>query len=144
MGKDVFGMIKDFGARGKIFAVHFRNVSSPMPKFHETLQDDGYLDMYQVMKALREVKCQASLSRITIRASSATRIEELPRPIPSLTCVPCCAEPTRKSDSPHQGASHGVRSRSTVRVPSTLMTGAWLSCTVSSSSSYTSKLASSR
>jgi mannonate dehydratase len=60
MGKDVFGMIRDFGARGKIFAVHFRNVSSPLPKFRETLHDDGYLDMYQVMKALREVKCPGS------------------------------------------------------------------------------------
>lgn len=61
MGKDVYGMIKDFGARGKIFAVHFRNVSSPLPRFHETLHDDGYLDMYQVMKALRQAKCTASL-----------------------------------------------------------------------------------
>jgi mannonate dehydratase len=61
MGKDVYGMIEDFGARGKIFAVHFRNVSSPLPKFHETFHDDGYLDMYQVMKALRKVKCGASL-----------------------------------------------------------------------------------
>jgi mannonate dehydratase len=61
MGKDVFGMIQDFGARGKIFAVHFRNVSSPLPRFHETFQDDGYLDMYQVMKALRQVRCTASL-----------------------------------------------------------------------------------
>jgi mannonate dehydratase len=61
MGKDVFGMIRDFGARGKIFAVHFRNVSSPLPTFHETLHDDGYLDMYQVMRALREVRCEASL-----------------------------------------------------------------------------------
>jgi len=61
MGKDVFGMIDDFGARGKIFAVHFRNVSSPLPRFHETFQDDGYMDMYQVMRALRKVKCTASL-----------------------------------------------------------------------------------
>ena len=61
MGKDVFGMIQDFGARGKIFAVHFRNVSSPLPRFHETFQDDGYLDMYQVMKALRQVRSTASL-----------------------------------------------------------------------------------
>lgn len=61
MGKDVFGMIQDFGARGKIFAVHFRNVSSPLPVFHETFQDDGYQDMYQVMKALRQVRCTASL-----------------------------------------------------------------------------------
>ena len=56
MGKDVFGMIQDFGSRGKIFAVHFRNVSSPLPRFHETFQDDGYLDMYEVMKAFRKVR----------------------------------------------------------------------------------------
>ena len=56
MGKDVFAMIKDFGARKKIFEVHFRNVSSPLPRFEETFPDDGYMDMYQVMKALRQVK----------------------------------------------------------------------------------------
>ena len=61
MGKDVFGIIDDFGRRNKIFCVHFRNVSSPLPRFHETFQDDGYLDMYQVMKAFRTVKCTASL-----------------------------------------------------------------------------------
>lgn len=55
MGKDVFGMIRDFGGRGKICDVHFRNVSGPLPHFVETFLDDGYLDMYQVMKALREV-----------------------------------------------------------------------------------------
>lgn len=55
MGKSVFEMIRDFGRRGKIQVIHFRNVSSPLPRFHETFPDDGYLDMYQVMKALREV-----------------------------------------------------------------------------------------
>lgn len=56
MGKNVFEMIHDFGKRGKIFGIHFRNVSSPLPHFVETFPDDGYLDMYQVMKALREVR----------------------------------------------------------------------------------------
>jgi mannonate dehydratase len=55
MGKDVFEMIRDFGGRGKIFEVHFRNVTGPLPHFIETFPDDGYMDMYQVMKALREV-----------------------------------------------------------------------------------------
>jgi mannonate dehydratase len=55
MGKDVLEMIRDFGGRGKIFGLHFRNVSSPLPRFVETFPDDGYLDMYQVMKALHEV-----------------------------------------------------------------------------------------
>ena len=60
MGKNVFEMIRDFGGRGKIFGVHFRNVSSPLPKFHETFPDDGYQDMYPVMKALREVRFSGS------------------------------------------------------------------------------------
>jgi mannonate dehydratase len=61
MGKDVFGMIRDFGARNRIFTVHFRNVSGPLPRFHETFQDDGYLDMYQVIKALRQVRFSGTI-----------------------------------------------------------------------------------
>jgi mannonate dehydratase len=61
MGKDAATMIREFGGRGKIFTVHFRNVSSPLPRFHETFQDDGYQDMYLLMKALREVRSTASL-----------------------------------------------------------------------------------
>jgi mannonate dehydratase len=61
MGKDAATMIREFGGRGKIFTVHFRNVSSPLPQFHETFQDDGYQDMYLLMKALREVRSTASL-----------------------------------------------------------------------------------
>jgi len=56
MGKSVFEMIRDFGPRGKLIEVHFRNVTSPLPHFVETFPDDGYMDMYQVMKALREVR----------------------------------------------------------------------------------------
>jgi mannonate dehydratase len=56
MGKNVFEMIQDFGGRGKIFEVHFRNVTGPLPHFVETFPDDGYMDMYQVMKALRQVR----------------------------------------------------------------------------------------
>lgn len=56
MGKDVFEMIRDFGGRGKIIDVHFRNVSAPLPHFVETFPDEGYLDMYQVMKELRKVR----------------------------------------------------------------------------------------
>ena len=37
------------------------NVSGPLPHFVETFPDDGYMDMYQVMKAFRKVKCTASL-----------------------------------------------------------------------------------
>ncbi len=61
MGKNVFEMIRDFGGRGKIFGVHFRNVSSPLPKFVETFLDDGYVDMYRVMKALRQVRFNGTI-----------------------------------------------------------------------------------
>lgn len=55
MGKDVIETIRYFGAQKKIFKVHFRNVNQPMPHFTETFLDDGYADMYQILKALKEV-----------------------------------------------------------------------------------------
>jgi mannonate dehydratase len=57
MGCDVIEAIRHFGGQGKLFKVHFRNVSNPMPDpWQETFIDDGYQDMHQVMRALREVK----------------------------------------------------------------------------------------
>ena len=61
MGKDVFEMIRDFGRRGKIFDVHFRNVSAALPTFVETFPDDGYLDMYRVMRDLRAVNFNGAM-----------------------------------------------------------------------------------
>jgi mannonate dehydratase len=55
MGKDVLETIQYFGRQGKLFKVHFRNVNAPLPHFVETFVDNGYMDMYGVMKALREV-----------------------------------------------------------------------------------------
>jgi len=56
MGKDVLETIKYFGERNKLFKVHFRNVEAPLPHFVETFLDSGYMDMYKVMKALRDVE----------------------------------------------------------------------------------------
>jgi mannonate dehydratase len=61
MGKDTFGMIRDFGGRGKLFDIDFRNVTGPLPRFVETFPDDGYLDMYEVMKTLRQVRYSSGL-----------------------------------------------------------------------------------
>jgi mannonate dehydratase len=55
-GKDPEEMIRYFGPQKKIFKIHFRNVSAPLPHFIETFMDDGYYDMYKIMKALREVE----------------------------------------------------------------------------------------
>jgi mannonate dehydratase len=55
MGKDPDEMIRYFGAQ-KIWKIHFRNVSAPLPHFVETFMDDGYYDMYKIMKALCDVR----------------------------------------------------------------------------------------
>ncbi len=55
MGKGVVESLHEFGRQGKIFKVHFRNVDAPLPHFVETFIDDGYMDMYKVMRALREI-----------------------------------------------------------------------------------------
>jgi mannonate dehydratase len=55
MGKDVFETIRYFTGQKKLFKVHFRNVDHPLPHFVETFIDNGYMDMYRVLKTLREV-----------------------------------------------------------------------------------------
>jgi len=55
MGKDPADVIRYFGSRKRLFKIHFRNVTAPLPHFTETLMDDGYYDMYKIMEALVEV-----------------------------------------------------------------------------------------
>jgi len=54
-GRDVIGAIRGFGKMGKLWKIHFRNVTGPIPYFVETYVDDGYTDMKKVMKALVDV-----------------------------------------------------------------------------------------
>jgi mannonate dehydratase len=56
LGADVIQAIHTFGGMNKLFKVHFRNVSNPLPQpWSETFLDDGYMDMHRVMQALVEV-----------------------------------------------------------------------------------------
>src|SRR3954453_23791095 len=55
MGAIVVEAIRYFGGQDKLFKVHFRNVDHPLPHFVETFVDDGYMDMYKVMRELRAV-----------------------------------------------------------------------------------------
>jgi mannonate dehydratase len=56
MGKDVVSTIRYFGERGKLFKVHFRNITAPLPDgFAETYLDDGYMQMPLVMRELHRV-----------------------------------------------------------------------------------------
>ncbi len=54
MGRDVVEAIREFAKMGKLWKIHFRNVSAPVPAFVETFVDDGYTDMKKVMRALVE------------------------------------------------------------------------------------------
>jgi mannonate dehydratase len=55
MGADPVEVIKYFAPQKKLFKIHFRNVTAPLPHFTETLMDDGYYNMYKIMEALVDV-----------------------------------------------------------------------------------------
>jgi mannonate dehydratase len=62
MGNTVVDAIRYFGRQNKLFKIHFRNVSNPMPEpWRETFIDDGYQDMHEVMRALREVRFDGAI-----------------------------------------------------------------------------------
>ena len=54
-GEDIAAAIREFGATGHIHQVHFRNTSAPLPQFHETFPDNGYVDLVAIMRALADV-----------------------------------------------------------------------------------------
>ncbi len=55
MGEDIPSCVEEFGRRGKIFFVHFRNVQGTRERFVETFHDDGQTDMYAAMKAYHDI-----------------------------------------------------------------------------------------
>ncbi len=59
---DLFQDIETFCRKDKILTVHFRNVSSPLPQFEETLAEDGYGDMIAIMAHLVRCGCCANIS----------------------------------------------------------------------------------
>jgi mannonate dehydratase len=54
-GEQIYDVIREFGQRGKIFNVHFRNIRGGYLKFQETYPDDGDVDMLQAMRVYKEV-----------------------------------------------------------------------------------------
>ena len=60
-GKDVFGAIRGFAKIGKLWKIHFRNVTAPIPDFVETFVDNGYTNMRKVMETLVEVDYRGNL-----------------------------------------------------------------------------------
>ena len=54
-GEQIYDVIRDFGRRGKIFNVHFRNIAGGFLNFRETFIDDGDVDMLRAMRVYKEV-----------------------------------------------------------------------------------------
>ncbi len=49
---DILADLTEFVRAGRVYTVHFRNVSCPLPHFTETLAEDGYFDMMSIMRTL--------------------------------------------------------------------------------------------
>ncbi|HUS04794.1 MAG TPA: mannonate dehydratase [Bryobacteraceae bacterium] len=60
-GKDVFEAARAFAKMGKLWKIHFRNVTAPIPYFVETYIDNGYTDMWKLMKVLVDVDFRGNL-----------------------------------------------------------------------------------
>jgi len=54
-GLNVHDAVREFAKMGKLWKIHFRNVTGPVPYFVETFVDDGYTDMKELMRALVDV-----------------------------------------------------------------------------------------
>ncbi|HAQ19081.1 MAG TPA: mannonate dehydratase [Prolixibacteraceae bacterium] len=55
MGEDIPTLVRDFGKRGLIHFVHFRNVRGGKMNFVETFHDEGQIDMFAAMKAYIDI-----------------------------------------------------------------------------------------
>ena len=58
-GREIFDVIRWFGERGKLFNVHFRNISGRRLDFMEVFPDEGAMDM------ARSLPCTTSLDTPT-------------------------------------------------------------------------------
>ena len=54
MTDDLPGLIRRWGAQGKIFFVHFRDVAGDASRFIEVFHDEGPTDMLECMRAYHE------------------------------------------------------------------------------------------
>ena len=55
-GQEVYDIIRYFGARKKIFNVHFRSIRGHRDDFMEVAIDEGEVDMFKAMQAYKEVE----------------------------------------------------------------------------------------
>lgn len=72
-GKNVFDAAREFAQTGKLWKIHFRNVNAPVPDFVETYIDNGYTDMFQLMRTLVEVDFRGNLIADHVPAMSGSK-----------------------------------------------------------------------
>jgi mannonate dehydratase len=72
-GKDVFEAARAFAKMGKLWKIHFRNVTSPIPNFVETYIDNGYTDMWKLMQTLVDVDFRGNLIADHVPAMEGSR-----------------------------------------------------------------------
>ena len=53
--EEIAEVVRYFGARGKLFNIHFRNIRGGLFNFVETFPDEGDVDMRAVLRVLHEV-----------------------------------------------------------------------------------------
>jgi mannonate dehydratase len=54
-GEEIYGVIRYFGERKKIFNVHFRNIHGHFLDFQETFPDSGDVNMLEALRVYKEV-----------------------------------------------------------------------------------------
>jgi mannonate dehydratase len=70
-GKDVYEAARAFAKMGKLWKIHFRNVTGPIPDFVETYIDNGYTDMWKLMKTLVDIDFRGNLIADHVPAMAA-------------------------------------------------------------------------
>jgi mannonate dehydratase len=72
-GKNVYDAARAFAQMGKLWKIHFRNVTSPIPDFVETYIDNGYTDVSKLMNTLVNVGFSGNLIADHVPAMSGGR-----------------------------------------------------------------------
>lgn len=72
-GKNVYEAAQAFAQMGKLWKIHFRNVTSPIPDFVETYIDNGYTDVWKLMNTLVSVGFHGNLIADHVPAMSGGR-----------------------------------------------------------------------
>lgn len=55
MGEDIPTLVREFGKKGLIHFVHFRNIRGSRMNFEETFHDEGQIDMFEAMKTYIDI-----------------------------------------------------------------------------------------